>query len=840
MRLKSTLILLGIVIVLVLFVQLYEKHKPSTDEWQRQAMTVFPGFKPGMVKKLEIKREDGLIVLERLDPSRWALKKPLEIKADAPEVNSILSELEFLKKIGTVETEEGKPLELASYGFDKPQAVTSYWTSPTDKHTFLVGSKRAGGSDVYIKHEDSDEIYMVSGTLLENLTKTLSELRSKDVLDIDPNAVDRIELKYASGEVIECAKSGSNWRVVKPISDRGDNEKIMQLIYNLNALVIDKNDFITDEPKDLSIFGLVNPQITATTYQKGVSQDVLLGHTRDNKVYAKCGQGSAVFFLKDMVVGLFKKTPNELRAKKLTEEVDLLYVTNCDIKTRDQTIKIRKTVQYDYEITEPVNVLADRDAFKGFLEAIKNMKIQNFVDDNPEDLNKYGLKDPAAEITITIKDKKDPVKIQVGDKDKRGALCYVRRTGETPVFSVKTDKFYGPATKGYLAFRDRLMLEFNRDEARKVEVSRKDRHFVANWKEGPKEKWELSEPVAVDCDEELVNNIIWTLSFLKAEAHEEESPGDLAKYGLDTPRIRATITYLEDVYAEEEAPESAGEAESGPEGEDIFLADKGSEEVPVSKTVLIGNKVKEGENVDSYAMIEGGDIVFHISWTDARYLEGDLASKVVVRFDSNTANKVHLKFPEKETLYEKTAEIWKKLKPEEKEVTSKEVDAVLYSLRNLKADSIAEYKGTGLTKYGLDKPQVEITVNDDSGEKVLVMARQSEGKDYFAKASDSDFIYVISNLNVQKLIKGQPIVDLKPPPEGAMDGSYGGGHGGSYGGGHGGSYGGGHGGSYGGGHGGSYGGGHGGSSGGGHGGSSGGGHGGSYSGGHGGSYGGGH
>ncbi|MGR3295620.1 MAG: DUF4340 domain-containing protein, partial [Candidatus Bathyanammoxibius sp.] len=211
-----------------------------------------------------------------------------------------------------------------------------------------------------------------------------------------------------------------------------------------------------------------------------------------------------------------------------------------------------------------------------------------------------------------------------------------------------------------------------------------------------------------------------------------------------------------------------------------------------------GNKIKEGQNVDSYALVEGGDLVFHISWTDTRYLEGDLASKVVARFDSNTVNKVHLNFPEKETLYEKKAEIWQMLKPEEKEVVSKEVDTVLYSIKNLKADSIAEYKVTDLAKYGLDKPQLTITLNAEDGQELVVtMSQPGEGKAYYAKASNSDFIFVISNANVNKLLKGKAIVDLRPPMP-SMGGSYGGGGGGGGHGGYGSGGGGGHG-SYGGG-----------------------------------------
>ncbi len=794
MRLRTTILLLCVVAVLGLYIQFYEKKQLSTDEWNRLAKKVFVEFKPEMVKKLEIDRADTQLVLERVDLRHWAMKKPLELKADTSEVDSILAELEFLTKIGTVETEKGKALNLADYGLEKPKVTASYWTGSADKHTFYVGEKRSGGNDVYMRLDGSEEVYMVSGALLEKLSKTLNDLRSKDVLDIDPNAIDRVVLTYGSGEIIECAKSGADWRVVRPVADKGDNEKIIQLIYNLNALVVNKENFITDDPKNIPAFGLENPQIIVTAYQKGAAQSVLLGHIRDDKVYAKRQDGNAVFFLKEMTVGLFKKSPNELRAKKITGALDPLYVTNAEIKTKDQTIKIEKTAQYDYMITEPVRVLADRDAFKGFLDVIKQMEIQNFVDDDPKDLSAYGLDTPAAEITISIKDK-DPVKIQVGNKDKRGALCYVRRTGEKPVFSVKAGDFYDAATKGYLAFRDRLMLEFNRDKARKLVVERKDRRFVANWMPGASEKWMLEEPVKIDTDDELVNNIVWSLSFLKAEGFAEKSPKDLSRYGLDNPRIKVTASYDEEVYVEEE--EGAG-PEGGAEGEDIFLSDQSDEKViTVDKVLLVGNKIKEGQNVDSYALVEGGDLVFHISWTDTRYLEGDLASKVVARFDSNTVNKVHLNFPEKETLYEKKAEIWQMLKPEQKEVVSKEVDTVLYSIKNLKADSIAEYKVTDLAKYGLDKPQLTITLNAEDGQELVVtMSQPGEGKAYYAKASNSDFIFVISNANVNKLLKGKAIVDLRPPMP-SMGGSYGGGGGGgghgSYGGGGGGhgSYGGG-------------------------------------------------
>ncbi|MFN3467626.1 MAG: DUF4340 domain-containing protein, partial [Candidatus Brocadiales bacterium] len=209
MRPKTTLLLLGIAVVLILFIQLYEKKKPSTDEWQLKQSKVFPDFKPDRVSQLEIRREGdaaapdgGLILVKKIEEGKWLLEKPRQVRADAMEVKGLLGELEFLGKVGTVSPEDGKPVDLASYGLDKPRITASYWTGPTqaDRHTFYVGAGRAGGSEVYMRHEGGKEVYMVQGSLLDKLTRSLNDLRSKDVFEMDPNAVQRMELRYGSGD----------------------------------------------------------------------------------------------------------------------------------------------------------------------------------------------------------------------------------------------------------------------------------------------------------------------------------------------------------------------------------------------------------------------------------------------------------------------------------------------------------------------------------------------------------------------------------------------------------------------------------------------------------------
>ncbi len=753
MRPKTTLILLGVAVALLLFIQLYEKRRPSTEEWEAQQAKVFPDLKAARISQIEIKREDGAILVKKIDEGRWLLEKPRQIRADATEIRGIVGELEFLSKIGTVTPEGEKPLNLADFGLDKPQIETSYWTGPTDsdKHTFHVGARRVGGNEVYMKHASGKEVYMVGGSLLDKLSKPLNELRSKDVFEIDPNAVQKLELRYASGTNIRCFKEGESWRLESPVADKGDNEKIMQVIHNLRGQTVAKEDFITDEEVDLDKFGLKNPQIVATVHEKGQSQTLLVGNSKDNKVYAKRQEEAAIFFLKENNVNVLKKNPNELRDKKLAK-FDPLYVSKVELKTIDQNIVIEKTKEYDYLISQPVNVLADRDTFKGFLETIKESEIQNFVADKPESLAPYGLDKPEADITITIKDDPKPIKLQIGKKDERGALCYIKRTGEEPVFSVKTEKLYEPATRGYLAFRDKLVLEFNRDKGKRLVVERKDKRFVLEKKEGAEEKWLLKEPVEAEADEELINNIIWSLSFLKAEKHVAEGPKELTPYGLDNPRIKATITYAKGPSTPEKT-----------EGE-LFIEEK--EPQLDSQTILVGNKVSEGENVNSYAMLQGGKLVFELSWTDVRHFESDLASKVVVKLEYPEITSVSLSYPGKEIAYERKGDAWEMTKPEQKSVATREIESVLYYLKNLKADDIAQYSAKDLTSYGLDKPLFKLTLGTEHGEKALIMGRHAEKGLHYVKASDSDFIFLVSHDKLEKLMKEKPIAEASKSPMG--------------------------------------------------------------------------
>ncbi|MGR3309171.1 MAG: DUF4340 domain-containing protein, partial [Candidatus Brocadiales bacterium] len=181
MKLKTTIILLIVVAIGFAYVFLYEKKQFTTEQVVQRAGMVLPDFRYNKITRIEIKKGDKITLLEKTDEDDWWLRKPLNLRADKAEVNSILSEFQYMRKISSM----GDSTDLKSYGLEEPVFVASLWTGSMEQikkeYTINMGSKRAGGDEVFIRLEGNKEILLVPGTLNEKLGKSVSDIRSKKV-----------------------------------------------------------------------------------------------------------------------------------------------------------------------------------------------------------------------------------------------------------------------------------------------------------------------------------------------------------------------------------------------------------------------------------------------------------------------------------------------------------------------------------------------------------------------------------------------------------------------------------------------------------------------------------
>ena len=454
---------------------------------------VIPDFESSMIKKIELNNESGKVVLEKTADNFWHITEPLKLRADNSEVNSMLSEFEFMNKVGSFKKEGDKPFDLKDYGLDVPKTSITMFTDipakpdkiqvkgPKDKYTVFVGQKLAAGDNVYIKLDTSDEVIVVPGSLHNKVSKNILDLRSKWVFTFDKESVDSLQVKTNEFNIV-CNKKGSFWRLIEPISDLADLEKVKDIIGKLKNLQIDSADFLTEDAKDLVKYGLDNPRFTVTVNEKGVTQSVIFGNSLDNKVYVRRTDEPTIFFLKDNILGDLSRKPNDLRDRKVVrfESIGTYGINKLEIKTQSDLMAVEKSLDLDWKITKPINIYADQDTVKNFLEKIKSLEIEDFVSDKPNDLETYGLKEPVFEISVTKEEDKELAKFYVGKKTPEGNGCYVKRVGEEPVYTVPNAEFYDKIENALLSFRDRLVSDFNRDLAKKIVIEKPDRAFVCD------------------------------------------------------------------------------------------------------------------------------------------------------------------------------------------------------------------------------------------------------------------------------------------------------------------------------------------------------------------------
>src|SRR3989339_1944513 len=147
MKLKTTIILLIVAAIGISYVFLYEKKQLPHEEWERLQKKVIPDFESSMIKKIELNNESGKVVLEKTADNFWHITEPLKLRADNSEVNSMLSEFEFMNKVGSFKKERDKPFDLKDYGLDVPKTSITMFTDipakpdkiqvkgPKDKYT---------------------------------------------------------------------------------------------------------------------------------------------------------------------------------------------------------------------------------------------------------------------------------------------------------------------------------------------------------------------------------------------------------------------------------------------------------------------------------------------------------------------------------------------------------------------------------------------------------------------------------------------------------------------------------------------------------------------------------
>jgi len=347
-----------------------------------------------------------------------------------------------------------------------------------------------------------------------------------------------------------------------------------------------------------------------------------------------------------------------------------------------------------WQVVQPVAAKADESEVSSITSALATTDVVRVIDENPSNLNDYGLSNPRIEVDFKAAGDKDYRKLFIGEKSPTGADLFAKRNDEKKVFLIPAFQ-ETTFNKDTFALRDKVVLKFDREKVDGVEVDTAGKSLVMA-KDGA--EWKIKKPLETRADYGSVEGLIGRVQTvqMKSIAADQASPADLKKYGLEKPEATVNI--------------SAGSARA---------------------TLLVGGKATDTTVYARDASKPAVVTVESALMDDLKKSADDYRRKDLFEFRAYNATRVELTRGGDTVVFERVKgqgdnaqDKWHRVSPNPADVDRDKVDAMLAKLANMRASSFVEAS----TKTAA-KPELEVHVTFEDGKKEERVTFVKDGAD---------------------------------------------------------------------------------------------------------------
>lgn len=349
-----------------------------------------------------------------------------------------------------------------------------------------------------------------------------------------------------------------------------------------------------------------------------------------------------------------------------------------------------------WQIVEPINAPSDVAEVSGLTTNLSTLEIQRVVDENPPDLNEYGLAQPRIEVAFTSNGAEH--RLLLGGKTPPGTDVYAKRGGDDAVFLIAS---YLESTFNRNSFelRDKSVLKVDRDKLDMLEIAAAKRttRFVR-----PAGEWRLAAPIEARADYGAVDGLVRRLAGLQMTGVVAEEASDLRKFGLVNPVATVRLG-------------------SGSSHASLALGSPAGE-----------GRVHARDLARPAVFTVDASVLEELKKSPAEFRETDL-------FDARSFNATHLEIVhEGQThAFEKTTvkneqgqeeQRWQQTAPEARELDQSAFDTLLSAITGARAESFVD----AAPAKALAKPSMTVAIRYDDGKKDERVAFARSGTDAYA------------------------------------------------------------------------------------------------------------
>jgi len=247
------------------------------------------------------KREGRKIKLVR-GSDGWMLSQPLAVKGDDGAIERLLINIVKTRKDAILFTQP-EPGKLQELGLASPDLEMGISAGGEDV-TILFGTKGPTHNVAYVMFKGRPEVYRVHSDVKKEATQSIYALRDKNILDIEPVKLRRLEVERKGMERVVIEHHRGKWNMLEPQIGRASMTKVLESLYEVNNALI--KAFVDESSSDLASYGLASPDLVLTIYEdKKQLPKVLYIGGKDRKrrgYFARTNQTEDIFVIEEDLV----------------------------------------------------------------------------------------------------------------------------------------------------------------------------------------------------------------------------------------------------------------------------------------------------------------------------------------------------------------------------------------------------------------------------------------------------------------------------------------------------------------------------------------------------------
>lgn len=183
--------------------------------------------RPQAVRRLELQSGSGFISLAQSVDGIWYMRQPVEDRADAARVQSVIEQLD---QVHIADFISDAVSDAAPYGLEETGMTVTIGYKDGREDTYRLG--RPVGPDrpeIYVLSERDGAVYAVKNSIRDALSITCDQLRYRDIVPLSAARIARIEIREKENNIV-LRREDEGWYVITPRKWEADVQRVEVLI----------------------------------------------------------------------------------------------------------------------------------------------------------------------------------------------------------------------------------------------------------------------------------------------------------------------------------------------------------------------------------------------------------------------------------------------------------------------------------------------------------------------------------------------------------------------------------------------------------------------------------